>query len=186
MIGPLATREMEPAPESSPVESDTAASAEAPADAPSVVEPVEPAPLPLEKYPLERCAAIAASIDRKEGEMERILKDEGLEAEVWEALHAHWLDTVEADVDQGRKKMLSVYDAAYVERLEKERGPITAAEYAGLLLAAERRGADAELRKLDLPEGSMMRIRRVWLARTAKDAAAAAEVRAAMRVVHEG
>jgi hypothetical protein len=81
--------------------------------------------------------------------------------------------------------MLSAYDAAYVERLEKERGPITATEYAMLLLAAERRGADAELRKLDLPEGSMMRIRRVWLARTAKDAAAAAEVRAAMRAAAE-
>lgn len=186
MIGPLAAPEMEPAPEAPPVESNTAASTEAPADAPSAMESVEPAPLPLQKYPLERCAAIAASIDRTKGEIERILKNEGLEGEVWEALHAHWLDAIEADVDRGRKKVLSAYDGAYVEQLEKERGLITAAEYAGLLLAAERRGADAELRRLGLPEGSMMRIRRVWLARTAKDAAAAAEVRAAMRVAAKG
>jgi hypothetical protein len=185
MIGPLVP-EKEPAPEAPTVEAGATPSGEAETEVPAPIEPPKPAPLPLEKYPLERCAAIAASIERTTGKMERILKDEGLEGKVWEALHAHWLDAVEADVDRGRKKMLSAYDAAYVERLEKERGPITAAEYASLLLAAERRGADAELRKLDLPEGSMMRIRRVWLARTAKNAAVAAEVRAAMRAAMQG
>jgi hypothetical protein len=185
MIGPLVL-EKEPAPEAPTVEAGATPSGEGETDAPAAIEPLEPAPLPLEKYPLERCAAIAASIDRRKEEMERILKDEGLEGEVWEALHAHWLDAVEADVDRGMKKMLSAYDGAYVERLEKERGPITATEYVGLLLAAERRGADAELRKLDLPEGSMMRIRRVWLARTAKDTAVAAEVRAVMRAAAQG
>jgi len=187
MIGPLATPEMVQARESPEAEAGEVESEREQAEAPAEeVEPAEPESLPLEQYPLERCAAIAASIERRKWDRERILKDEKLAVEVWEALHAHWLAAIEAEVDRGRKKMLMAYDEAYVGRLEKERGPITAGEYAGLLMAAERRGAEAELKKLGLPEGAMMRIRRVWLLRSMKDQKAGAEVRAALRAAGEG
>jgi hypothetical protein len=194
MLGPLATLATPayapPAAEASAGASGEAAppavaSGEPEVTAPEEAAPVGPAPLPLSAYPLDRCAAIAASIGRRPEEAEQILEDEKLTGEVWEELHAHWLGEIEAEIDRGKKKMLAAYDTAYVGRLEKERGPITAREYAGLLLSSERRAADAELQKLGLPEESMMRIRRVWLSRTAKDPAAAAEVRAAMRAAAE-
>jgi hypothetical protein len=185
MVGPLATPEIALTHEPPTGEAGTAASSRVEAEAHAALGLVNPAPLQLEKYTLERCAAIAASIDRRNGNIEQVMKEEGLEVEEWNALHAHWLNSIDADVDRGRKKMLSAYDAAYVERLEQERGPITAVEYTRLLLAAERRVADAELKKLGLPDGSMMRIRRVWLSRIMMDPKTGAEVQAAMRGGHE-
>ena len=168
MIGPLATAEMVAKSESGEAETGVIAIDDAVREALDQAKPIEAEPLPLEKYPLERCAAIAASIARRKGERGRILDEEGLTLALWEELDAHWLATIDAEVDQGGKKMLSAYDEAYVGRLEKERGPITADEYAGLLLAGERRNGAAELRRLGLPEGVMMRIRRVWMGRSVK------------------
>ncbi|KYF88558.1 hypothetical protein BE17_46270, partial [Sorangium cellulosum] len=60
-------------------------------------------------------------------------------------------------------------------------GPITAGEYARLMIAVER-GTDREaLADLRLPEGVTIRLRRVWLERIVKDPQAAQEVRKAMR-----
>ncbi|MDC0749941.1 DUF2169 family type VI secretion system accessory protein [Polyangium mundeleinium] len=182
MIGPLAKAEMLEVRESPGAQAAVVECGEAERDAPDVAKPAERR-LPVEEYPLERCAAIAASIARRKGDYDRILAEEGLTREVWKELDAYWLAAVEVEVDRGGKKMLSAYDEAYVGRLEKERGPITASEYAGLLIAAERRGVDAELRKLGLPEGAMMQIRRVWMGRCVMDLKVGAEVRAAMRVV---
>ncbi len=69
--------------------------------------------------------------------------------------------------------------------LEKERGPITAGEYAQLVISAEQGQGQAALAELGLPDESMMRIRRVWLERIVKDKKAAAAVRAAMRKADE-
>jgi hypothetical protein len=168
MIGPLATAEMVGKGESPEAETGIAAIGEAERDTLDLAKPIEPQPLPVERYPLERCAAIAASIARRKGDRARILEEEGLTAAVWEELDAHWLAAIDVEVDGGGKKMLAAYDEAYVGRLEKERGAITADEYAGLLLAGERRNGAAELKRLGLPEGVMMRIRRVWMGRNVK------------------
>lgn len=149
-----------------------------------VEEPSEP-PLPIGAYPLERCAAIAARLARRPGALDDILAAEALSPETWEALHAHWLDAIRADVGRGKRRLLSSYDAAYIAALEAERGTITAREYARLVIAAER-GSDAQaLAELGLPDGALLRLRRVWLERSVKDPAVAQEVRAAMRKAAE-
>ncbi|WP_437961610.1 DUF2169 domain-containing protein [Sorangium sp. So ce119] len=149
-----------------------------------VEEPSEPL-LPVGAYPLERCAAIAARLARRPLALDEILAAEALSPEAWEALHAHWLDAIRADVGRGKRRLLSSYDAAYIAALEAERGTITAREYARLVIAAER-GNDAQaLAELGLPDGALLRLRRVWLERSVKDPAAAQEVRAAMRKAAE-
>jgi len=40
----------------------------------------------------------------------------------------------------GKNALLTRFDEAYVARLEEERGPIVAQEYAKLMIAAERGG----------------------------------------------
>ncbi|MGK4007952.1 DUF2169 domain-containing protein [Sorangium sp. So ce1036] len=167
-----------------------AARAEAPAPAPATAEQLptgqaEAPRLPVSEYPLERCAAIAARLARRPESQDEILEAEALALDTWEALHAHWLDAIRAGMARGSKAQLSAYDAAFVGALEAERGPITAAEYARLVIAAERGNDRETLAELRLPEGVMIRIRRVWLERVVKDPEAAREVREAMREAAE-
>ncbi|MDI3287317.1 DUF2169 domain-containing protein [Polyangium sp. 15x6] len=137
--------------------------------------------LPLEEYPIERCAGITARMAR--GKMDRyaILEAEKLKEEQWQALHAHWQAEIKAEARRGEKKMLLAYDQGYVGALEKECGAIGAKEYARLVVAAER-GMEAEvLGEMGLPRGAMMRIRRVWLERMVRDKGVGREVREGMR-----
>ncbi|WP_437518076.1 DUF2169 domain-containing protein [Sorangium sp. So ce1099] len=162
------------------------APADEPAPAAVAVEKLPAGPgaapaLPVGEYPLARCAAIAARLARTPESRGAILEAEALAPDTWEALHAHWLDAIRAGTARGSKALLSAYDAAYVGALEAERGPITAGEYARLVIAVER-GTDKEaLADLKLPEGVMIRLRRVWLERIVRDPQAAQEVRKAMR-----
>ncbi|XYI03732.1 DUF2169 domain-containing protein [Sorangium sp. So ce1128] len=137
--------------------------------------------LPVGEYPLARCAAIAAQLARRPESRDAILEAEALAPDTWEALHAHWLDAIRAGTARGSKALLSAYDAAYVGAIEAERGPITAVEYARLVIAAERGNDRETLADLRLPEGVTIRLRRVWLERIVRDPQAAQEVRKAMR-----
>jgi len=139
------------------------------------VEP--PAELPLEKFPLERCAAIAASIARTKSEKGRILEENELDAGTWERLAKHWDGEIGKETRQGKMEMLRAYDEAYVKQLEKERGEITAEDYARITLAEER-GTGAEvLREMGLPRGAGMRIERVWQKRAATNQAIGSQIR---------
>ncbi|MGK3967642.1 DUF2169 domain-containing protein [Sorangium sp. So ce118] len=181
MLGPLARPDWgatEPSAEEAP-EPDTQANEPGPLPAAE-----EPAP-PLAAFPIERCAAIAARLARRPADCDAILKAEGLTPKTWQRLHVRWLDEIQDEIARRKKKLVSAYDAAYVAALEKERGPITAGEYAQLVIAAEQGRGQAALAELGLPDESMMRIRRVWLERIVKDKKAAAEVRAAMRKADE-
>ena len=130
----------------------------------------EPEPLPLEKYPLERCAAIAATLAHGKRERAQIFEDEELDADVWPQLHRHWLDHVRAAEGRGQMGPSARYDDAYVAALEAGRGKMTPKEYARLLVATERGHADETMEELDLPKGAFLRVQRVWLRRTAADA----------------
>ncbi|WP_157907308.1 DUF2169 family type VI secretion system accessory protein [Sorangium cellulosum] len=181
MLGPLARPDMgamEPSAEEAP-EPDTQAKKPGPLPAPE-----EPAP-PLAAYPIERCAVIAAKLAQRPADCDTILKAEKLTPKNWQSLHEQWLDEIQDEIARRKKKLLSAYDAAYVAALEKERGPITAGEYAQLVISAEQGQGQAALAELGLPDESMMRIRRVWLERIVKDKKAAAAVRAAMRKADE-
>ncbi|MGK3983770.1 DUF2169 domain-containing protein [Sorangium sp. So ce136] len=171
---PAQRRVAEPAPAEEP-----APAAVAPEQLPA--GPSAAPALPVGEYPLARCAAIAARLARRPESRDAILEAEALAPDTWEALHAHWLDAIRAGAARGSKALLSAYDAAYVGALEAERGPITAGEYARLVIAVER-GTDREaLADLRLPEGVTIRLRRVWLERIVRDPQAAQEVRKAMR-----
>ncbi len=141
--------------------------------------------LPLDAYPLERCAAIAASVARVKPDRDRILREHELDAEVWEELDRHHLEQVRAQAGRGRTAPLKAYDAAYVAQLEKERGPIRVDEYARLLVAQERGEADDVLGALGLPRGALLRIQRVWLGRVAADAELGKSLRAATDAARE-
>ncbi|XXT19584.1 DUF2169 domain-containing protein [Sorangium sp. So ce429] len=181
MLGPLARPDRgatDPSAEEAPA-ADTQANEPSP-------PPAAEAPAPsLAAYPIERCAAIAAKLAQRPADCDTLLEAEELTPRTWQWLHVEWLDEIQAEVARRKKKLLSAYDAAYVAALEKERGPITAGEYAQLVIAAEQGRGQAALAELGLPDESMMRIRRVWLERIVKDKKAAAEVRAAMRKADE-
>ncbi|MDI1433363.1 DUF2169 family type VI secretion system accessory protein [Polyangium sorediatum] len=168
MIGPLATAEMAarvaPPPLPPPPEP-------LPPDPPAAEAPkAPPAPaLPLDDYPIERCAKITASIARRRDERAEILEAEELDLARYTDLERHWADAIRAESERGKTRLLKAFDAAYVARLEEERGPITPAEYARLVVAGERGHAERTLAELGLPRASMLRIEREMLARTSAD-----------------
>ncbi|MDC3962778.1 DUF2169 family type VI secretion system accessory protein [Polyangium jinanense] len=178
MIGPLATAEMAarvapplpPPPEPLPPDSPAPEAAKAPA-APA---------LPLDDYPIERCAKITASIARRRDERAEILEAEELDLARYTDLERHWAEAIRAESERGKTRLLRAFDAAYVARLEEERGPITPAEYARLVVASERGHAERTLAELGLPRASMLRIEREMLARTAADPALGERIRHAI------
>lgn len=163
---------------------------EAPQDLPGS-EPAAPpaAPdteeLPLEAYPLERCARVAASIAHRKSDKDRILAEHELTPDLWERLHRHWTEHVRAHQGRGKMRPLEAYDAAYVAQLEEERGPILPEEQARLLVAMERGGVEDTLAALDLPEASLLRVHRVMLRRLVADAALERAVRRAVEAARE-
>ena len=169
-----------PEPPPPPALPDTAATPDKPPP-PAEAAAIEPEPpLPVEVYPLERCARIAASLARRPARADEILGAQSLSAAVWARLAAHWDEAVERETRLGKTALLRAYDTAYVAQLEEERGPIEPEEYARVLVAAERGGAGEALRRLDLPEGSLMRLRRVWIARSVREPALGRRVSAAI------
>jgi hypothetical protein len=168
MIGPLATPEMAmrspPPPEPRAAELPEAAKPEAG----QATEPDAPRRDPAE-FELERCAAISASLALRREEATTVLKENGLSAEEWNAIERYWAGTVREETARGKTSLLKRFDKAYVERLERERGPIKVQDYAKLLVASERATADAGLEKLGLPQGALIRVQRVWLEMRIRD-----------------
>ncbi len=158
--------------------------------------PEEPAPEQLASpdaagmgpadFPLERCAAISASIARRRADTARILETHELDPAAWAALKRRWDDAIAEETGRGKTGLLAAFDGAYVAQLERERGPILAGEYGRLVVAAERGALPETLAALDLPRGAMMRIERVWLSRVAEDPALEKASREAVRSAREG
>lgn len=133
--------------------------------------------LPLQAYPLERCAVIAASIARRPGERAAILKTHDLTPSRYSALDEHWMETIRRETERGRSKLLRAHDRAYVGQIEAERGPIEIAEYARIVVAARRSQEGAALSDLGVPRAALPALRRVWLRKLADDPALAASAR---------
>ena len=150
------------------------------AEAPPAVASADPNGLPLEAYPLDRCAAIAASLARRPDETDAILGRHGLDAGLWQRLHRHHVDLVRADEGHGNTGPRDAYDDAYVAQVEEERGAIQPGEHARLLVAVERGQGDQVLALLDVPKGALMRLQRVWMRRMKSDPALGRAVRQAM------
>lgn len=189
LLGPLATPEMIAAAEAA---SKPEEPAPLPATTPTPAPPTDPEPapapdpgLPLDRYPIERCAAVAASSARRRDETPAILEAHGLTPSLWESLDRHWADEIAKETGRGRTALLARHDAAYVAQLEDERGPIGVQEYARLVVALERNAAPAALAALDLPRGALLRVQRLWLRRIAGDADLGRAVRAAVEAARE-
>lgn len=133
-----------------------------------------------ERYPLTRCAAIAASVARRRDEKATILDKHELSPAQWAELQEHWADAIKLDLKRGKATLLASYDEAYVAQLEAERGPIGVEEYAKLVVAAERGVEPETLVELDLPQGATLRLNRVWLRKTMQDKTLARRVRDAV------
>jgi hypothetical protein len=80
----------------------------------------------------------------------------------------HWSGAIDEETKRGRVDLLRVYDAAYVKKLEEERGPFAVSDYATLSVAAELWTLDKVLAEMRVPREAVIRIERVWLGRTAK------------------
>jgi hypothetical protein len=154
---------------------------EAGGEAVAVEEAAEPeVEVDIEAYPPVRCGTIAARVacaGGEAGKVGEILRAEGLDAGRWECVHGHWLGRIREEAARGRKKLLAVYDGAYVGALEGERGVVGLEEYARLAEAAERGEVEGALAESGLPGGGWVHIHRVWIGRMVKDVRVGKQVR---------
>ncbi len=120
---------------------------------------------PIADFPLERCAAIAASLSMRPADTTTILETQKLDCPTWTALERHWATAIKTALSEGDATLLRAYDAAFVASLEKLRGPITADEHARIV-AARARGRSADvLTVLGLPAIAVLPLERVLLQR---------------------
>jgi hypothetical protein len=179
MIGPLATPEMAmrspPPPEVSAAKLLEAAKPEEPPAA----EPDTPGRDPAQ-FELEKCASVSASIARRKDEALKILEVNGLSRGEWDVIERYWTDELRRETARGKTALMKRFDRAYVEQLERERGPIQAQEYAKIVVASERGAADEAMNELGLPQSSLMRVQRVWLDRRVQDASVDQQIREAV------
>jgi hypothetical protein len=134
----------------------------------------------LPGFPLARCARIAASIDLDPDMEADILRASDLDPDRWEALDEHWQEVILEDLRSSRMESRASYDDHYVARLEEERGPLGAADYAAIVVASERGSIEAKLAELGIPDAAMLAIERVWLRRTSRDESLARAVKDAI------
>ncbi|WP_437626170.1 DUF2169 domain-containing protein [Sorangium sp. So ce1151] len=178
MIGPLATAEMgervqeKEAKERGDKEPSTLRKAFAKEEATKNFRP--------EDFPLERCAALTASIASHKADKRLILEREELTEQEWSAIETHWANAVTEDTKRGRRALLDRFDHAYLEQLEKERGVFKVEEYARLTVARELGTLNEVLKELQLPRGAVMRVERVWMTKLAADTSKADEVQSAI------
>jgi hypothetical protein len=154
-----------------------------PAAPPPLPQDPNPQGLPVDRYPLEHCAAIAASYARRPADRAAILSENGLTEDDWDALDHFWSQALKRDAAKDDTRRQEAYDRAYVMRLEQERGPIRPEEYARLVSTHQRDRAalTRALSELGLPWGSSQRIERVFAERMAKSPELRAAVDAALK-----
>jgi hypothetical protein len=140
----------------------------------------------MEEFPVERFAAVSASLALRPDEKETIFRLNGLTEPGWACLCAAWDAEIKGALRRGRSQKLRAYDAAYVAQLEKERGPISVDELARITVGTERGNPAEALRDMGLPDGCAIHIQRTWIGRVASDPALGAAVRKAVEKVRAG
>jgi hypothetical protein len=131
-------------------------------------------------FTLERVARIEASLELDPDQRADILAANELDEDGWERVEATQDAAIRAALDRDDPSLLARYDAAYVARIEDERGTITVEEYASILAASRRGRAPERLAELGIPEAAELRLMRVFEARLVADEAAARSVRDAL------
>jgi hypothetical protein len=141
---------------------------------------VSPSDTP-DAFSLQRTARIRASIDLDPPAEGAILAANDLDEARWSEIVERWDQTIEEDARQGRADRLRDFDVAYVARVEEERGPVELDELTRILVASERRNERAVLAELGVPAAAVIRLERLWLARTAADRDLSRSFRASLR-----
>lgn len=129
------------------------------------------------EFTVERVAKIAASLDLEPDLRADILGANDLDEVAWERLEDHHDDALRAGIGTGDTSLLERWDAAYLARIEEERGPVTAEEYASIVESNQSGGAAARLAALEIPEAAEMVLVRVFEARMAGSDETSARVR---------
>ncbi|MFO0553853.1 MAG: hypothetical protein U0271_36055 [Polyangiaceae bacterium] len=134
----------------------------------------------LEKYPLERCAKLAAALDCRPSDARDILASVDLDEARFRRLSAEHQRGIAAEQKRGRTALLTKHDDCYVAQLEQERGEVTPEDYAELKSAASFGTLDEVLPRLRVPARALMPIERVWLRRMLANSELRKRVRAAL------
>lgn len=130
----------------------------------------------------ERVARIAASLEMEPEQRAEILAANDLDEEGWERVENEHDEACDTALGAGDTSKLEAYDAAYISRVEEERGPITPQEYASVVVASRYGQSGARLAELEIPEAAEVLLMRVFEARLEKDEDAARVVREAIEV----
>jgi hypothetical protein len=154
-------------PASTPAATVAPASALAPTSEPATIAETSkpaPGPLPLDLFPLDRCARLDAALALA-ADTSTVLGTHELDPATWLALREHWQAAVRASLRDGDSTLLRAYDTAYVAELERVRGAITPEQHA-MLTRAVVRGTRAEaLATLGVPKAAVLHVERVMLRR---------------------
>jgi hypothetical protein len=117
-----------------------------------------------------RIARIAASIDLEPEAKADILAASDLDEESWERIEEDEDLAIRHALGKDDPSRLRAYDAAYLSRIEEERGTVTKEEYASILDATTRTGdSSARFQELEIPEASEMVLVRVFEQRNAEE-----------------
>ncbi|WP_437650059.1 DUF2169 domain-containing protein [Sorangium sp. So ce362] len=118
---------------------------------------------------LERCAAVAAELEERPIPRAEVLRAHGLSVARWDEAERRWRESMAEEVKRRGRALRDRFDRAYVAAWEAIRGALSAADYARLLVAAERNGATAALDERAIRRTVWARMRRLWARRLADD-----------------
>ncbi len=123
-------------------------------------------------FTVERVARIAASLDLEPELQSDILSANELDEDAWERIEGAHDDALRSALEAGDSSRLEAYDAAYLARIEEERGEISLADYGSIVAAASNGSTASRLAELEIPEAAEMVLVRVFERRLGADDAA--------------
>ncbi len=154
---------------------------------PTVDVPAAAPPEPVAEVTitLEQLATITAEIVEARSSRAAILEAHGLTEGEWGTASDRWTGKLDRESARGGNKLRAPHDLAYLAAVERFRGPITLAEYARVVIAIERGGADPTLEKLAIQRPALMPLLRVWTKKVATDPRLADESHALFATLRE-
>lgn len=105
-----------------------------------------------------------------------VLDQHGITQTDLASFEARFREAITHETDRGSDALLSEYDEAFVEGIERAKGPISAEGYARIVIGRERGRIAVIAEALGVPRSAMMRIERVWRRRINRDPALGREV----------
>jgi hypothetical protein len=133
-----------------------------------VIEKAEEKAMNEADFTVERVARIAASLDLEPELQSDILSANELDEDAWERIEGAHDDALRSALAAGDSSRLEAYDAAYLARIEEERGEISLADYGSIVAAARSGSTASRLAELEIPEAAEMVLVRVFERRRAE------------------